>query len=240
MKTLLFIILNLIALAGHANDPEALLDKVHELPLGMTKILKGNDDPIVLVHGLEPTHLQVEWIRPITKLIEQEKNVYFYKWDKFKTLKENQMLLVNEIKIILRNAPRMTLVGHSVGGVIALFAHDLLQETHMASRVELHTIASPIFGYDAPALAVLGIPFVGSTTIEIGMGAFKNLKHHKMNSCTHWVNTNCEMDKHACVNKKNFTAQLKVVDMPCGNENIRYFSEETHNSILNKVFESII
>lgn len=202
----------------------------------MMRILEGHGVPLILVHGIDPLPTQPEWIRPIAKLIELEKNVYFYKWDKFRTLNENQTLLVNAIKVILQEAPQVTLIGYSAGGVISLFAHDELQD----ESVELHTIASPIFGYDAPSTAVFGIPFVGSTTIEIGMGAFKKLKHFQLNGCHHWVNTSCELDKHSCVNKKNFSAQSRLFAMPCGSENTRYFSEETHESILNKVFESIL
>lgn len=214
----------------------AVLKQVHEAPMGMTRILEGQGIPLVLVHGIDPSPAQPEWIKPIAKLIDLEKNVYFYKWDKFKTLKENQKLLADAIKEIQEEAPQLTLVGYSAGGVISIFAHDELQD----DRIELHTVASPIFGYDAPSTAVFGIPFVGSTTIEIGMGAYKKLKHTRLNSCHHWINTTCELDKHACVNKKLFSAQSRIFAMPCGSENTKSFAEETHESILNKVFESIL
>ena len=217
----------------------SILARISVASLGAHHVNEGQGSPIVLVHGIDPTPLQEEWVKPISKLIDLEKDVYFYKWDKFNNLKENQKLLVNTLKSLLENSEDVILIGYSAGGVISLMAQDHLEGTEFESRVQLHTVASPIFGYEAPSTAVFGIPFVGSTTIEIGMGAYKKLKNLKLNSCSHWVNTNCNLDKHACLNKNKSTPQMSLFTMPCGSQNTRYFNEEDHGSILTKAFESI-
>lgn len=233
--------MSLLISSAFANEDEAraILANMNAANLGNHQVHEGLGSPVVLVHGIDPTPLQEEWVKPISKLIDLEKDVYFYKWDKFKSLKDNQKLLVEELKTLLVESQDVTLIGYSAGGVIALMARDQLEGTEFESRVHLHTVASPIFGYSAPSSAVFGIPFVGSTTIEIGMGANKKLKHLRLNSCTHWVNTNCDLDKHACVNKKMFSPQSSLFAMPCGAEGTKYFNEEDHSSILLKAFETI-
>lgn len=51
--------------------------------------------------------------------------------------------------------------------MIALMAMDNLRQEEIYERIHFHTAATPLFGYKAPKVAAIGIPFVGKGNINL-------------------------------------------------------------------------
>lgn len=229
-----------------SNDDRAkiLLAKAYRLEVGLFKLSAGSGTVVLLVHGIDPSNSLSEWDKPFTKLLDLDKNVYMHRWSKFVSLKKNEELLLTSIRMLLKTYPNeeLIIIGHSAGGAIALLAKDSLTGTKLDKRIYLHTIATPLFGYGAPFLAHLGTPFVGGTTIAMGLGIYKKLKHKHLNQCTHWVNSNCLLDHHTCDNSKRLSPELGELNgwMPGGIENTHYFNDEDHLSIISRAIDNMV
>lgn len=234
--------------SSQQKDLTEVMNKLQKSEKTFIELIKGEGEPVLLVNGLRHMEdpIPAEWMKPLHKLIQLKQMSYFYKWDKHKSLEENSSELKVIIVNILNNHPEKNLkiVGYSAGGVITLLTMDSLVNDPIAKRIYFHTIASPLYGYGAPAIANIASRFAGKSSIQIGMGSDKKLIHKKLNNCTHWVTTNCELDKHSCT-KKGINPQLGLVNLntaplPCGEENIKRIQNESHASVLNAVFDEII
>lgn len=246
MKTNLFIILLLTSTLAFGKSAEVLLQDIFQAPVGMMRLIKGQGAPILFIDGLEPTEANEEMRGPIEEFITLRKNVYYHKWSKFESLKKNQELFVISIKSLLAQYKRMklTVISYSAGGAVAMLAKDQMMGDPLNKRVHLHTISAPLFGYGAPKISLVANPFVGDSTMQVGIGAHKKLKNARLSQCSHWVTGNCELDSHACLNKrKKLYPQTGPADgsieMPCGNENTHVFYDEDHKSIIIRAIQKM-
>jgi hypothetical protein len=222
-----------------------LIGNINKAKDPLIQIAEGNGNPILLVDGIDPTEFPHEWVKPFSKLLKNNNLSYFFKWSKYNSIEDNRDQLIDAIKNILEKHKdkKLTIMGYSAGGILTLLAMDKLQDSPQAKRINFNTVASPIFGYNAPAIAWLGAPFVGKTSIEIGLGAYKKLEHSQMSGCNHWVNTNCEMDKHTCENEgvnPQTGGGAITFQLPCGVNHIKRVENEGHASIVNHVFDELV
>ncbi len=212
----------------------------------LTQMIQGSGNPVLLIHGLDFENFPFEYLRPIHSLIGRQRNSFAFRWNKRDSIDKNSDQLIESLKKIMDLFPdhEVTVFAYSAGGGVALLALDKIKEDSFYSKISLHTIASPIYGYGAPDGAFIAIPFVGSSTIAIGKGINKKLIHSKLNQCHHWINTNCELDHHTCeykgINPQLGPVASDVKNLPCGSENTTLFNDENHASILNRVFFQVL
>ncbi len=222
------------------------LNKIKDSKEPLTQMVSGEGSPVLLIHGLYYEDFASEFLRPIHSLIGKKRNSYFYKWDKRFSIEKHRDQFIEAIKTILNKHPdqKLTIIAYCAGGIIATLALYKIYDEEISKRIYLHTMASPFFGYNAPNMAFMGVPFVGSTTIAIGKGAYKKFIHPKLKECHNWINTNCELDQHAC-DYKGMNPELgpsfqEIKNPPCGIENTTTFNDENHGSIINRVFFEIM
>ena len=226
-----------------ANDD--LIKKINDSKNSLVPITDGDGDPVLLVDGIDPSKFPHEWVKPFNKLMDKKQSSYFFKWDKFNSIEKNRDQLMGAIKDVLEKHKnkKLTIIGYSAGGVLTVLAMEKLSDGPLAKRIQFNTVASPLFGYKAPGIAWLGAPFYGKTTIQIGVGNYDNLVHKQMSQCNHWVNTNCEMDKHTC-ERDGLNPQIGPHDqpfsLPCGKGHINRIDNESHASIVNRAFDEIV
>lgn len=225
---------------------DELLTKIKKSKSSLVAIEENDGAPLLLVNGLDNVEFPSEWIRPFHHLLDKKILSYFYKWDKWTSLEKNRDELTVTIKALLAKHPDkpLTIIGYSAGGVLTLLAMDTLYaEKLSAERIQFHTVAAPLYGYKAPPIAALGKLFVGSSTIDIGIGTDKKLTNKTFNQCAHWVTLNCEMDQHAC-NREGLNPQLGSIELenalPCGFAQTKKFDDESHASVLNRAFNEIV
>lgn len=211
------------------------------LPEGLHLLHQGDSHPVLLVHGINPEADLPEWVKPLDRLIESNKTVYLHRWSKYASMKTNQKQLSESFLNILNEHKDedLTVIGFSAGGVIALMAKHTLKDNPQDSKITLHTGASPIFGYGAPkTMGYLTAPFVGNTTIALGVGMPEKIIQDGINQCFHWVTTDCKRDKHACPFKEGRYSQISD-SMPCGAEKTISLPEANHTSILQSIVDSL-
>ncbi|MDD4976255.1 MAG: PE-PPE domain-containing protein [Bacteriovorax sp.] len=161
------------------------------------------------------------------------------------SIENNRDQLIESIQSILdkHKDKNLTIIGYSAGGVIVILAMDQLADGPLAKRIQFNTIAAPLFGYRSPSISWLGSPFVGKTTIQLGIGNYDKLVHKQMPQCNHWVTTRCEMDQHSCEND-GLSPQVGLhglpSSLPCGEDHIYRVDNECHASVLNYAFNKII
>ncbi len=229
---------------GQKEGLDGLLVKVKKSKDPLIEIVEGKGAPLLLVQGLDYNEdFPPEWIRPFHAVMLRDQPTYFFKWSKMDSIEENTKKLTSSIKTLLEKyaEENLTVVAYSAGGVIAISSLDQVSEEAIAKRIYLHTVAAPIFGYNAPKFALLGSPFAGKTAIQIGIGRFKSLHHKRFTQCSHWVTTSCELDKHACNNGPlNPQIGLKKEDLPCGEKNTKSYSDEGHASVIYRALNDIL
>lgn len=225
---------------------EAKEQKIIEDLINSVKVSKKNliplyekidQNPVLMVSGFDFRDFPTEWIKPFHTVVNGKKSSYFFKWDRFDSINKNSTKLGEAIKEIKEKHPgkELTIIGYSAGGIIALDAFDNLTESDTLKNVKLLTVAAPIHGYNAPALAKLGTPFFGKTTIQIGMGHYQNLKHKQFENCSEWITTSCELDQHACTKEGNNPQTGKSNESLCKNSKPILINNEGHSSVLNRV-----
>lgn len=224
----------------------SFLEKIKNPKESLFTIVESDEDPILLVNGLDIQDFPYAWVKPFHKLQKTKRGSYYFQWDKFDSMETNKNKLTAVIKQILSKhaGKNLTIIGYSAGGIVVTRSMDELNDDPEAKRIQFHTVAAPLFGYKAPALAYLGVPFAGKTSIEIGIGQYDKLKNKKLTQCHHWVTTNCELDLHTCDNK-TLNPQLgpgdaRVSSLPCGAENVIGYKDESHSSVLSRAFFDII
>lgn len=197
-------------------------------------------DPILFVQGLDFREFPSEWIIPLHSMIGKKRSSYFFKYSKYDSIETNRNKLLTEIENIKskHKGKELTVVGYSAGGVIALDALDTMTENKSVDNLKLVTVASPIFGYNAPKLAFLGAPFVGMTSIEIGRGIYEKLKTKKFEKCAQWITTSCERDPHACTRDGNNPQLGKEQTFVCKSKPV-LINDEGHASVLNRAISEI-
>jgi len=216
------------------SEVEAAFQKIPVGFAGTSLLSDGKGNPILLVQGIYEAKDPPEWLEPLETLLPLGRPVYFFSWSQFPSLESNRDLMIQGIRKILSDHPgtQLSIVGYSAGGIISLMALDQLVGDPDYSRIKLYTVASPIFGYNAPnVLAFMGAPFVGIGTIEIGIGAYKKLHHVPLQNCSAFVTTECALDKHACEYGHILPQQGSQDDpqeMPCGSDNVTRLDHDTH------------
>lgn len=200
----------------------------------------SNSPVFLLVHGLGLKEDTPAWEKPIHQLKSEGLQGYFFKWSKWRSLGTSAQRLVEAIGEIKAKHPgrKLVIVAHSAGGVISTMALDRIQTPASKGEIFLYTAASPFFGYQAPRIAHVGSLFVGKATIQLGRGSLGRLKNLKIHGCMNWLNTNCKLDKHACLHN-GISPQAGAPDrhfsqLPCGNARI---GELTHNEIIQDVMD---
>ena len=212
----------------------------------LLKIIDGTGSPIVLINGLDIENFPFEYIRPIKRLIDDNRKTFAFRWSKKESIENNSQNLIDAFKTLKKEFPnqKITVFAYSAGGAVAIVALDKILENDIFKDITFHTIASPLYGYGAPIGALFAVPFVGSSTIAIGRGIYKKINHSHFKQCFQWINTNCELDQHAC-DYDGINPQLGLgINSPnislCGTENTTLFRDENHASILNKAFFEVM
>jgi hypothetical protein len=206
---------------------------------------------ILFVQGLDFRPLPFEWVEAFDETFKTQASTYFFKWSRRRPFQENVGLLKESILELLAKPEisELKIVAYSAGGVLAVVSVNDIADLMLLSRLSLVTVASPFYGYGMPAITVLGTPFVGGTTIQLGRGIqhleqnFGQLAHLK--HCVNWVTTNCDQDKNACLLGNELYPQLGMASghtvLPCGEGNVMTAdSHETHYSALVTVVANLI
>jgi hypothetical protein len=194
----------------------------------------------LLVHGLGLGGESDAWQRPIREIRKRGLQAYFFKWSKWRSLTRSADRLVAAIEEIRELHPgrKIVVVAHCSGGVIGLMALSRIQPWAERSEVFLHTTASPVFGYQAPLIAYAGAPFVGKATIELGRGSRDRIGGAKLQGCMNWINTRCDLDKHAClregVSPQAGAPSSKLAELPCMEARVGAW---THEEIIQKAVD---
>ncbi len=206
---------------------------------------------ILFVQGLDFRPLPFEWVMAFDGIFKTRTSTYFFKWSQRRPFRENVDLLRESVLELLAKpeTSELKIVAYSAGGVLAVVSVSDIAELMVLSRLSLVTVASPFYGYGMPAITVLGTPFVGGTTIQLGRG-IQHLKPKiqtlaKLKYCVNWVTTNCDLDKNACLLDNKLYPQLGMADidtvLPCGEGNVMAAdSNETHYSALVTIVAGLI
>lgn len=212
-------------------------------PEGLFSMKKQEGAVYLFVQGLELTGEAVQWESELQRLEEAGRMVHFFKWSKRKTLERNVQALLETIEQLrIENLSKeIIMVGYSAGGVLGLLALDCWIEKTQDSQIFLHTVASPLFGYNAPKFAPFAAFFVGHTALAVGRGIFKTtLPVHERSYCRHWINTDCSKDNHSC-SSFGIYPMTGVHDqslMPCRGDSVVEM-QESHAGILTKALSEI-
>jgi hypothetical protein len=227
--------------------------KVHRSTTALVPMTPSNAKlaTILFVQGLDFRPLPFEWVEAFDETFKKQTSTYFFKWSRRRPFQENVDLLKDSILELLAKPEiaELKIVAYSAGGVLAVFSVNDIADLVLLSRLSLVTVASPFYGYRMPAITVLGIPFVGGTTIQLGRGIqhleqeFRQLTHLKY--CVNWVTTNCDLDKNACLLGNELYPQLGMTSsrtvLPCGEGNVMAAdSHETHYSALVTVVSNLV
>lgn len=239
----------------HADRARILnaFEKIHRAKRGLVQMTPSNQElpTILFVQGLDFRPLPFEWVVAFDETFRVRTSTYFFKWSQRRPFRENVDLLRESI-LELAAKPQtseLKIVAYSAGGVLAVVSVSDIADLVLLSRVSLVTVASPFYGYRMPAITVLGTPFVGGTTIQLGrgiqhlkqkIGSLANLKY-----CVNWVTTNCDLDKNACLLGNDLYPQLGMAGshtvLPCGEGNVMTAdSNETHYSALVTIVARLI
>ena len=206
--------------------------------LSMGRAMGRADDkekPVFLfVHGLGLEDGTDVWRKPIGQMWSHALEAYMYKWSKWTSLDTAADGLIDAVETLREYHPgrQIAIVAHCAGGVVSLVALDKLQREGADGGLFLSTAASPIFGYEAPRIAYAGAVAVGLATIELGRGGIRKLRSSRLRSCMNWVNTDCSLDRHACLRDgvSPQTGSTKHPQaLPCGTVRM---GQWTHDEIL--------
>ncbi len=225
---------------------DQLLVKIHTSKDSLISLVEADGDPILLVNGIGNHEFPIEWIKPFHKLLDRKLLSYYFKWDKSLSLDthSDELLTITRSLLEKHRGKKLTIIAYSAGGVITTLAMDQLADDPIAQQIHFHTVAAPLFGYGAPAWTKVASLFFGKSNIEIGIGNYQKLTHKNLNQCTHWVTTNCEMDKHSCdsqeINPQLGPTKNQSSELPCGPAFTKRFHDEGHSSVLNRAFSEII
>lgn len=203
-------------------------------------IQRGSGVPIVLVHGIDDFDIFSRvWRAPLGRILTTDRPVYFFKWNSFEPLNVSRDRLLKALLPIIRSEEKIDLVGYSAGGAISMLVFEKLSVSQRA-KINLHTVASPIYGYEAPKPNGFLRFFVGNANMDIGHG-IRNRLTFRNEKCTQWINTNCSLDKHACI-KGNTYPELGAGgnkdDFLCLERKL--INDQSHISILDYVVAKIL
>ncbi len=198
---------------------------------GLVKLQLGEvlrPGKVVIMHGLD-FHGQ-EFVEPFHIAMLSGRETYFFKYSKFDSYESNLEMLKAELKKLQKTGEEVQIVAHCTGGV---FAIDLLDRMKLAGeslhQLKLATVATPISGYDAPdnIFPWFAAPFVGRTTISVGIGLKGKFHAGPIGQCEQWITTDCSLDIHACPYGK--IQQPQMMDpQPCAM--IHYLPGHTHHN----------
>lgn len=223
---------------------EQAFRQIEQSSTPLINLALGEGAPFVFIHGMSPGKTPEAWVKPLDWALQQNRPVYFFKWDNDRSIPAISDTFAEALKMVMADhSQNITLIGHSVGGVIAYLAFEQLPP-ELQQRVDLHTVASPFNGYGAPGF------FAFLTTLGWGRAAGDTaggmLPHHEgplpALACHRWVTTNCRLDKHAC-SKFNQFPQTGDADgttpMPCPLGEVTYLDHDTHSSAVFTVFQEL-
>jgi hypothetical protein len=227
--------------------------KIHRAPGALVHLTDSNArlPTILFVQGFDFRPLPFEWVEAFDRTFKTRASVYFFKWSRLKPFADNVDLLRESILDLVSTAEiaDLRIVAYSAGGVLAVVSIGDIEDPLLSGRVSLVTVASPFYGYSMPAITVLGTPFVGGTTVQLGRG-IQHLKRKvrtlaNLKYCANWVTTNCELDKNACLRGNDLYPQLGTADdhtiLPCGAGNVMAASsDETHYTALVTIVTRIV
>jgi hypothetical protein len=152
---------------------------------------------VVFIAGLNYVETP-EWNEVINIAKAKGLDTQFWNWSKYASLQEISQGFKLKLLAISRENPEIPIIviGHCSGGVLSIMAFSDMQLEGTAKNIFVHTIASPLFGYDAPSIGRIVSPFIGKATFEIGFG-LQDIPN-QLSQCQHWVTIDCSADKHAC------------------------------------------
>ena len=239
----------------HADRAKILnaFEKIHRAKRGLVQMTPSNAElpTLLFVQGLDFRPLPFEWVMAFDETFKTRTSTYFFKWSQRRPFRENVDSLRESILELLAkpDTSELKIVAYSAGGVLAVVSVSDIADLVLLSRISLVTVASPFYGYRMPAITVLGTPFVGGTTIQLGRG-IQHLKQNihalaKLKYCVNWVTTNCDLDKNACLVGNKLYPQLGMANirtvLPCGEGNVMMAnSNDTHYSALVTIVANLI
>lgn len=243
----------------NANERRIVLDAIHDvrsstedlIPLMNSEVgePRKDEDVFLIIQGYDLNDLFV-FYEPFHVLWQQQRLTYFYRWSVHKSMNENANLLNMSLMSLAAqySGHKIVVIAYSSGGVVALAAMDRLRSSRnrIADTVYIHTIASPVFGFNAPPFVTyFGAPFVGIASAEMGIGVYDRLVNRPFSGCENWITTSCDLDVIACRAKGHVmypqTGKITAKqELPCGNWNAHYFDNESHTTILARVVREVL
>lgn len=212
----------------------------------LTHLTEKTSDPnakvYLLVQGLE--FFEQDLWEPFDILQQKNRDSYFLHWSKKDSLAENIEKFKHSVNRLLQLYPQNQIVvfGFSAGGVIAVSGWDAMMSELSASdfsRLSLRTVAAVSHGYGFTKTALMASPFVGKTTVAIGIGIEGKLHHPQIQRCEQWITTNGDLDIHARANKDGHSPQDFSTPI-CGTDHLHELSQFGHFSALAYVLRSTL
>jgi len=188
------------------------------------------------------------WYKPLALIQRYQSRAYLFKRNESDSLRAASQDLADQVGRLHSQYPdrKIIIIGYCTGGVITAYTVANLLTPSLKESVYFHTVASPLAGYGAPAIANIAKPFVGKMTIDIGRGVLKDLPPGTQR-CHQWITANCGLDIHACKSRGEYPQMIGEENRNnilnertlCGPENTTLFDDETHATIFSRVIEYV-
>lgn len=140
-----------------------------KLPYGLHSIeeqTNPQNDVLIGIHGFKA--VGGEWVEPYVTLDTEKLDLFYFRWNYLGEQAAARRLFMSELGQLLEernnNDARITIVGHSCGGVLIT---SLLSELDFPNPIEVHLVATPLRGLGLFTVCQPRIPNEFPKDIEI-------------------------------------------------------------------------
>ena len=140
-----------------------------KLPHGLHSVeerTNSQNDVLIGIHGFKA--VGGEWVEPYVTLDTDKLDLYYFRWNYLGEQAAARSLFLSELMHLLakrnNSAARITIIGHSCGGVLIT---SLLSELNFPNPIEVHLVATPLRGLGLFTVCKPKIPKEFPSGIEI-------------------------------------------------------------------------
>lgn len=140
-----------------------------KLPYGLHSVEEqtdGQNDILIGIHGFKA--VGGEWVEPFVTLDTDKLDLFYFRWNYLGEQGSARKLLMSELDQLIEernnNDARITIIGHSCGGVLIT---SLLSELDFPNPIEVHLVATPLRGLGLFTVCKPRIPNEFPKDIEI-------------------------------------------------------------------------